>query len=318
MTARAQAALAFIPADNREVWVSMAMAVKSEFGDAGFDIWDDWSQGADNYNAKAARVVWKSCKGSGVTLGTLFHEAKANGWRDDEKHAKPTPAQLQAIRQASADRLTHEGIEHEKVQQQAAKKAGWIMHQTQLEKHAYLDSKGWADALGSVWWPNEEQNLLCIPMRVGDNLVGVQMIDRSGSKRYLSGQRTSEAEYLISNNGRGAEDWFVEGYATGLSLRQCLQALGLRYRIHITFSASNLVKVAALHVGGRVVADNDASGTGERVAVQTGLPYFLPESGDFNDFHREAGLFRASQSLRSWLCSDGLDSKRIANAMANA
>ena len=303
MTARAQAALAFVPADGREVWVSMAMAVKSEFGEAGFDIWNEWSQTADNYNAQAARSVWKSCKGSGVTMGTLFHEAKSNGWRDDEKHAKPTVAQLQAIRQASAERLTHEGIEREKVQQQAAKKAGWIMHQTKLEKHAYLDSKGWPDAVGAVWWPNEEQNLLCVPMRVGESLVGVQMIDREGSKRFLTGQRTSEAEYLISNNGRGAEDWFVEGYGTGLSLRLCLQALGLRYRIHITFSASNLVKVASMHSGGRVVADNDASGTGERVAVQTGLPYFLPEIGDFNDFHKAAGLFRASQSLRTWIAN---------------
>jgi len=307
---RIESALAFIPSNEREVWVNMAMAVKSELGDSGFDLWDEWSQSASNYNAQSARSVWRSCKGHGVTVGTLFHEAKANGWRDDDKHARPSQSQQDAIRRAAAERLTQEGVERERAQQAAAKKAGWIMHQTKMEPHAYLDAKGWKDTPGAVWWPNEEQNLLCIPMRVGDNLVGVQMIDREGAKRYLSGQRTSGAEYLISNNGRGAADWYVEGYATGLSLRECLHALRMRYRIHITFSASNLVKVAAMNDGGYVIADNDESGTGERVAVQTGLPYYLPESGDFNDLHRSVGTFQASQLLRKWLL--GVNS--IANA----
>ena len=301
MMARIESALAFIQATDRGVWLNMAMAVKSELGEAGFALWDDWSQGADNYNAHAARAVCKSCKGTGVTVGTLFHEAKQNGWRDDDKHAKPSYAQQEAIRQAAAERLTQEGMAREQAQQAAAKKAGWIMHQTKMEPHAYLDSKGWKDVPGAVWWPNEEQNLLCIPMRVGDNIVGVQLIDRNGTKRYLSGQRTSGAEYLISNNGRGAMDWYVEGYATGLSLRECLHALRMRYRIHITFSAGNLVKVAAMNAGGYVVADNDESGTGERVAIQTGLPYFMPAAGDFNDLHRSAGTFQASQLLRKWL-----------------
>jgi len=303
MTARLQAALAFIPADHRDTWVQMAMAVKSELGDAGFDIWDDWSQTAGNYNAQAARSVWKSCKGSGVTAGTLFHEARANGWKDDGKQIRPSPELLQARQREIAERLTQEGVEREKAQQSAARKAGWILRQCKPEQHAYLQSKGWPDAVGAVWWPDEKQNLLCIPMRVGDALVGVQMIDREGGKRYLTGQRTSEAEYLISNNGRGAADWFVEGYATGLSLRECLHALRMRYRIHITFSAGNLAKVAAQHGAGAgfVVADRDDSGTGERVAVQTGLPYYLPSEGDFNDMHKAQGTFKASQALRRWM-----------------
>lgn len=318
MTDRLQAALAFIPADHRDTWVMMAMAVKSELGDAGFDIWDDWSQTVGNYNAQAARSVWKSCNGSGVTAGTLFHEARANGWKDDDKHSRPSPAMLAARQHEAAERLTQQGLEREKAQQSAAKKAGWIMHQTVMEQHAYLHSKGWPDAKGTVWWADEQQNLLCIPMRVGESLVGVQLIDREGTKRYLTGQRTSGAEYLISNNGRGAIDWFVEGYATGLSLRECLQALRMRYRIHITFSAGNLVKVAALHGGGYVVADKDDSGTGERVAVQTGLPYFLPDAGDFNDLHKRDGTFRTSQALRKWLSTVPVHSKAIANAIANA
>ena len=303
MNARIASALAFIPADHRETWVAMAMAVKSEMGDAGFDLWDQWSQTADNYNAQAARSVWRSCRGSGVTLGTLFHEAKCNGWVDNDRHEKPTAAQLQARKREQAERLTQEGMERERLAQAAARKAGWIMHQTVYEQHAYLHSKGWAEAKGAVWHVTEKQNLLCIPMRVGSALVGVQMIDRTGAKNYLKGQRTSEAEYIIDNSGHGARDWLCEGYATGLSLRECLHALRLRYRIHITFSAGNLVKVAAKHHAGLVVADNDASGTGERAALKTGFPYYLPEAGDFNDQHKKDGTLRASQNLRKWLVS---------------
>lgn len=301
MTARIQSALSFVPPEQRETWLQMAMAIKSEIGDDGFDLWDEWSSAASNYSANAARAVWKSCRGGGITIGSLFHEAKQHGWRDDVRHAQSSQEYLAARRRELAERATREGAEREQLAEAAARKAGWIMHQTVQEQHAYLHAKGWADAKGAVWHPSEEQNLLCIPMRIGDALVGLQMIDREGSKRYLSGQRTSEAEYVISNSGRGAMDWYCEGYATGLSLRECLQALRMRYRIHITFSAGNLAKVAGKYGSGYVIADRDDSQTGERAAQKTGLPYLLPEAGDFNDFHKKAGTFRASQELRKWL-----------------
>lgn len=303
MTARIQSALSFVSPEDRGVWVAMAMAIKSEVGDEGFDVWDAWSRTSDSYNQAAARSVWKSCRGSGITLGTLFYEAKARGWRDDEKHASASPALLQARKLEAQERTTREGQERERLAVAAAKKAGWILHQTLMEEHAYLHRKGWPEARGNVWHPDEEQNLLCIPMRIDEALVGLQMIDRDGGKRYLSGQRTSEAEHVISNNGRGAADWFCEGYATGLSLRECLHALRLRYRIHITFSAGNLAKVAAKYGTGYVVADRDESVTGERAAQKTGLPYLLPEAGDWNDQHQAMGTFQASQALRRWLLS---------------
>lgn len=298
MMARAESALRFISPVEREVWVLAGMALKSEFGESGRDIWLDWSRQADSFRESDARAVWKSFKGAGVSMGSLYHQAKAAGWVDNDQHARPTAAQLHARQQAGAEQLTQQGREREAAQQQAASKAGWIFQQTKNEKHAYLHSKGFVKAVGPVWWPTEKQNLLCIPMRVGQALVGVQMIDREGSKRYLSGQRTSGAEYLISNNGPRAMDWWVEGFATGLSLRDCLNALKLRYRIHITFSAGNLKAMA--HTG-FVVADNDESQTGEKAAIATDLPYLLPPAGDFNDWHRKDGTFTVSQAVRKWM-----------------
>ena len=298
MRQRIESALGFIGADDRETWVMCAMAIKAELGPDGFELWDAWSSQSESYNARDALAVWRSCRGGAVTIGSLFHEAKANGWRDDNRYVKPSPAQLQAVREAATQRATHDEQERRQRQQAAAKKAAWIMHQTVQEEHAYLHIKGWPEAKGAVWRPDEETNLLCVPMRAGLHLVGVQLIDKHGSKKYLPAQQTSGAEFVIDNSGPGALDWWVEGYATGLSLRQCLHALRLRYRIHVTFSAGNLKGMANT---GLVVADRDDSKTGEQAAIATGLPYYLPQHGDFNDEHLSSGTFRMSQVLRAWL-----------------
>jgi hypothetical protein len=50
-------ALAFIPAHERETWLQCGMAIKAELGDAGFDIWDQWSRIADNYRGRDAPDV---------------------------------------------------------------------------------------------------------------------------------------------------------------------------------------------------------------------------------------------------------------------
>ena len=58
-------------------------------------------------------------------------------------------------------------------------------------------------------------------------------------------------------------------------------------------------KVAENLEGGVVVADNDASGTGERVAKEIGWPYWMsPVLGeDANDAHQRMGTFAFGQSL---------------------
>ncbi len=74
-------ALAAIGEVDRETWVSLAMAIKSEFGDAGYLVWDQWSQGWGGYKAGAAKSTWRSIRqGGGVGIGTLIHEARAAGF----------------------------------------------------------------------------------------------------------------------------------------------------------------------------------------------------------------------------------------------
>jgi len=72
--------MTFIHADDRDTWLAVAMGVKAEFGEAGFDAWDAWSQTGDGYKAADARSVWKSCRKRGTGMGTVIKLAKDNGW----------------------------------------------------------------------------------------------------------------------------------------------------------------------------------------------------------------------------------------------
>lgn len=179
-------------------------------------------------------------------------------------------------------------------QVEASRKAGWILHQCQHARHDYLKSKGFPDEIGNVW-VKEGEELLVVPMRIGNSLAGVQLIDTQGTKKFLAGQRTSGAEFVLDNKGPHI---LCEGYATALSVRQILKNYKRRYTIHVCFSAGNMTKIAAQLPGGFVIADNDASGTGERVAKQIGWPYWISDQlGDFNDHHLREGIFKTGQSL---------------------
>ena len=63
-------ALRYIPADERETWVRVGMAIKSELGDSGYSLWDYWSQSASNYQERAAQLVWRSFRSGRTTIAT--------------------------------------------------------------------------------------------------------------------------------------------------------------------------------------------------------------------------------------------------------
>ena len=299
MINRAESALQFISPVERTVWVQIGMALQSEFGDAARDIWLDWSRQADSFKELDARSVWRSFRGTGVSIASLYHEARQNGWKD-QGFQRPTQEQISAQRAAVAERNSKDSQERIRTAREAANKAEWIMGKCVSERHAYLDSKGFGELDGLVWRPTQENNLLCIPMSVGGKLAGVQLIDIHGAKKFLSGQVTSQAEYCFDAGGLNASDWWVEGFASGLSLRACLHALKLRYRIHVCFSAGNLQRMAH---SGYVIADHDNSGVGQAAAMATGLPFYLPETlgEDINDQHKRIGTFACSQKIRKWL-----------------
>jgi phage/plasmid primase-like uncharacterized protein len=189
--------------------------------------------------------------------------------------------------------------ERVRMQAAAASTAASIMKQCQFAKHPYLASKGFPDEEGNVW-VKDGQRLLIIPMRIDGALVGCQIIDEEGGKKFLYGQRTAHAEFIFNNKGHHI---LCEGYATALSVRAAMKVLRRRYTLHVCFSAGNMKKIASSLGEGLVVADNDESRTGERTAQEIGWPYWLSDKvgEDANDTHQRLGLFKFSQSLHKSL-----------------
>lgn len=85
--AEIDAALPFIPADERDVWLRVGMALHNETGgsDKGFERWAAWSQASEKYDDRDQRRTWQSFggrrRGEPVRLATLFDLAKSHGWK---------------------------------------------------------------------------------------------------------------------------------------------------------------------------------------------------------------------------------------------
>ncbi|NZA01200.1 hypothetical protein H0I39_04415 [Ottowia beijingensis] len=125
----------------------------------------------------------------------------------------------------------------------------------------------------------------------------------------LRGMRAKGSVFRIGSP-KARRTWLVEGYATGLSLHAALTLLRLPDAVLVCFSASNLKYVASVVHGVRLVfADNDASGTGERVARETGLPYCMaPVVGwDANDMHIKQGVFALADLVRATVAGPPCD-----------
>lgn len=184
---------------------------------------------------------------------------------------------------------------------EAAKKARWILSQCRQELHAYLHNKGFPEMCANVWFKDGSEPLLVVPMYTNKVISGCQLINTNGDKKFLSGQASKCAYFQIGN---GAQVFFVEGYASALSLQKILASLKISYRIIVCFSAGNLLNLAK-GSNGFVIADNDESKAGEKAATDSGCSWWMPPTvgHDINDYHREKGIFTVSQDLKKAIYS---------------
>ena len=77
---KAERALSYVDASDRPTWIKMGGALKTAFGEQGFNLFDNWSQSASNYHEKSVKSAWKSIKPDIINIGTLYFTAKQNGF----------------------------------------------------------------------------------------------------------------------------------------------------------------------------------------------------------------------------------------------
>src|SRR6266851_315888 len=86
-----RSALAAIPSDDREPWVSFAHALKP-LGDAGRELWLEWSRKSSKFDGEDADRVWESARGDRTGYAAVFAKAQRRGWVNPK--STPAPAAL--------------------------------------------------------------------------------------------------------------------------------------------------------------------------------------------------------------------------------
>ncbi len=322
---RIRDALTYVCADDRDTWLRMGMAIKSEVGDPGFDTWNEWSQQAPSYNARDARDVWKSIRVNGmVTAGTLFHEAKARGWRDDGTRHKPTPEELADRKRIAAERAAQDETEIARERAATARKAAaiWRAATPASPDHPYLqrkrvspvatlreiDADQAAAILGYVPKSDGDKlagSLLVIPVKQANEIPTLELIDRDGRKTALAGRGTKAGGFWAAQPLPDELELLAigEGVITVLSGREATGA-----PVVAALSSSNLRAVARTmrerYPAGRLVILADlvketgepdphaieaARAVGGLLAVPDFGPDREPGQTDFNDMAQVQG-----------------------------
>lgn len=257
--------LSFVDAHDQDTWVKMGMAVKSQLGEGGFELWRDWSATAANYNEKRAIKRWKSFKPTGgVTIASLYAEAKKQGWKCAEACKQRSRAEELAIKAARAE-AEKESAQQEKERHTLAAgeaRKQWGGATPALANHPYCKRKG----IPPIRARQDKNGNLLIPLfDQSGNLASVQTIPPYGkSKWFTTGGKVSGCSLTL----KGRDDGRVllcEGWATGCSLHKTLGST-----VIVAFSAYNLAKVARkldneLPYGSSIVVcgDVDNSGAGQ-------------------------------------------------------
>ena len=239
---RIREALQFIPVGgNPERWRVAAM-IYSEIGEAGRDPWDEWrgDRGSDE-----AASTWRSASKDGaLKIGTLFHEAKANGWRDDGAHQKPTPEEIAERKRIAAERAAQEEAEIARERADTAKKAAAILKaateakannpyltRKQVSPVATLREIDASTAAAILGYPPKSGGdplagrLLVVPVKQGDGISTLELIDGDKREAALAGRGSKVGGYwatqrLPDGDGAGLTLLIGEGVATVLSARE--------------------------------------------------------------------------------------------------
>jgi putative DNA primase/helicase len=302
----ARAALVLIPADDRDLWLRMGMALKSEFGDGGFELFETWSESSASFDAKAVKSVWKSFKAGAVTIATLIAEAKKYGF-NPKQYAPAVPlsaADKARIRQERTER--DEAAAAEKARKQAAASDEAVKKWAAAADSgasAYLERKG----VGGYGVRYAGSVLLVPLLDAAGRLWSLQEIFSDGRKKFSAGGRVSGCFHVIGDVTASAWLLIAEGYATAATLHK---ATG--YAVVAAFDEANIRHVSAamrqLHPDAKLlICADDDSQTEAKTGKNPGIaaagaaaksvrgvwckPDGLPvDKTDFNDLAAASGL----------------------------
>ncbi len=263
---RIRTALQYIDSNDREKWLRIGMAIKSELGERGFELWIEWSQQSALFNEKDAKSVWKSIKhNGGVKIATLYFEAQKGGFNDvGYRKINPNENIWERNQIVNEPDLNHDAeIEIERAITAAKAEEIWSAAKEAMADNPYLsikqvpsvptlreiEARSAATILG--YSPNSSGEpltgrLLVVPVKQGSKLSTLELIDGNKRKTALAGRGTKSggywtAENLPDGNGENLNLLIGEGVATVMSAKVATGYNGIA-----ALSSSNLLAIAKL------------------------------------------------------------------------
>ncbi|MFM0636686.1 DUF927 domain-containing protein [Paraburkholderia metrosideri] len=308
---RVQLALSSIPSDlPRDDWWRVGAAIKHEFGDEGFDLFDAWSSSASTYDASAARDTWRSLDADGgIRIGSLFELAKRHGF-EPKRHRSVVKRPCDDAKLTETRRQESEAASKARSGKQSA--AGdravsiWNGAEAAPANHPYLirkdvpphDLRVYRGTLTIASMPCN--GALIVPLyNEAGALTSLEFISPEGDKRFLPGGAKAGSFHVIGNDF----DCIViaEGYATAASATAANGCGSV-----VAFDAGNLRRVGeamrkrypdadlvfAVDNDG---ASGDAGNTGMKSATAAanaveGVLAVPPVGMDLNDLQRAEGV----------------------------
>ena len=206
-------ALATIPADDYHQWVNFGNAL-CELGQAGFSLWDEWSQKSAKYDAQAATRKWRSFRSGSFQLESIFHAAMQGGWINSASiaPAMPDPVPVESVKVAK-------------------------MKEIPVQPDAVLRPPG---MLGTITdWVNATSRK---PQPAFAVQTAIAFASTVLGRRYVSSQRNWPSLFLLnigkSASGKEHGKWAVE---------KLLEACELAHLIGPSSYTSNAGVLSALH-----------------------------------------------------------------------
>lgn len=246
--------------------------------------------------AAGDKTGWYVAFSDGVPAGKFgdWRTGIEQNWRADIGRKLTAGEEMANLRRMEEAKRLRDA-EREKTRAVAADTVGEIWSQAVAASpdHPYLARKG-VQAHGAR---ATGDGRLVVPLFNADGeLRSLQYIAHDGGKLYHPGGQTGACFWQIGS-AEGAQRLFIaEGFATAATIHEATGQPCL-----VAYSASNLVPVsgAAREQFGAmhdiiVVADNDASGTGQKYADQAAAKFGVsvitpPQPGDANDYAMSGG-----------------------------
>lgn len=313
----AESAIQSIPPDDRDTWIKVGMALKSEFGDSAFSLWDTWSQGSGTYKEDAARASWKSFKyGGSISIGSFIHLALLHGhvFPKEELTPEQKAERKQAAEQRKKEARHQQALQREEDKRNAREAAlrAETMWNTKLLHEGVGFDKGYLAVknIKSYGLRFSPKGSAVLPLIDNNNDIhGLQFLRPNGDKRFWpKGMKVTGHYFQIGPDPISNEHPIIESesYGTGASIHE---ATG--YTVFVAFNAGNLMAVAKCinELFPRnlliVAADDDYQTTGNPgvtkarkvIKKYNGLmvvPVFKNRINqdwtDFNDLHKQEGI----------------------------